>query len=88
MESAEFTTVSFAPVNHLGSFHAFDPNHHLSNLRMFDIAAGLEVLCAMLTILYIGSLLWQGCSLRNPLDIASGVIKTSLQGQRVNRRLR
>ena len=88
MENAEFTTVSFAPVNHLGSFYAFDGGNHLHNLRMFDIAGGLEVLCAVLTLLYIGSLLWQGCAFQNPLDIASGVIKTSLQGQRVNRKLR
>jgi len=88
MKNAELTTVSFTPVNHFGSFHALDSGNHLHNLRMFDIAGGLEVLCAILTLLYIGSLLWQGCSFRNPLDIASGVIKTSLQDQRVIRKLR
>ena len=86
--TTELTTIAFTPGNNLSSFHPLSGVHTAHQIGAFDVAGGLEVLCAVLTLLYIGSLLVQGGLFQRQLDIASSVIKTSLQGQRVVRRFR
>lgn len=88
MERTDLVNVAFTPGNHLSSFSAFDAAHSVHPLGFLDLAGGLEIVAAILTLLYIGSLLCQGHPFRTPFDVASTVIKTSLRGQQIARKLR
>lgn len=88
MERTDLVNIAFTPGNHLSSFNAFDAAHSVHRLGFLDLAGGLEIVSAILTLLYIGSLLYQGHPFRTPFDVAGTVIKTSLRGQQIARKLR
>lgn len=52
------------------------------------IGAGMDFVCAALTLAYISKLLFQNMSIGNPIAVSCAVAKVSLQGQQVARRLR
>jgi hypothetical protein len=52
------------------------------------IVAGLDVVCASLTLVYIAKLLFQSSAIRNPVAASCSVAKVSLRGQQIGRRLR
>lgn len=54
----------------------------------FFFVTGIDLVCALLTLVYIGKLLWDSLSLERGLEAALAVSKISLRGQQVARRLR
>lgn len=52
------------------------------------LSAGIDFVCAALTLVYIGKLLVQAMPMPNPVEVACGVAKVSLRGQQIARRMR
>lgn len=52
------------------------------------VGAGMDFVCAALTLAYISKLLFQNMSIANPIAMSCAVAKVSLRGQQVARRLR
>jgi hypothetical protein len=52
------------------------------------LSAGIDFVCAALTLVYIGKLLVQAMPMANPAEVAFGVAKVSLRGQQIARRMR
>jgi len=52
------------------------------------VIAGLDCICAVLTLVYIARLVFQSLSISNPIAASCCVAKVSLRGQQVARRLR
>jgi hypothetical protein len=52
------------------------------------VIAGLDCICAILTLVYIARLVLQSLSISNPIAASCCVAKVSLRGQQVARRLR
>jgi|688.fasta_scaffold442945_2 hypothetical protein len=52
------------------------------------IVAGLDCVCAALTLVYIARLLFQSSVIGNPVGASCSVAKVSLRGQQIGRRVR
>jgi hypothetical protein len=52
------------------------------------VIAGLDCICAVLTLVYIARLVLQSLSITNPIAASCCVAKVSLRGQQIAPRLR
>ena len=53
-----------------------------------DFVAGIDFICAALTLAYIGRLLFQALPMYDAIGASCSVAKVSLRGQQVARRIR
>lgn len=54
----------------------------------FFFVTGIDLVCALLTLVYVGKLLWDSLPLEGGVETAVAVSKISLRGQHIARRLR
>jgi hypothetical protein len=52
------------------------------------VVAGVDCVCAVLTLAYIARLLFQSFAMQNPIAASCSVAKVSLRGQQVTRKVR
>jgi len=52
------------------------------------LITGIDLVCAILTVAYLGKLVFQGLSMVNPIAVSCSVAKVSLRGQQIGPRLR
>lgn len=63
-------------------------NIAVSNINSGFFVAGIDTVCAVLTLVYIARLVIQSLQISNPIAASCSVAKVSLRGQHVARRPR